>query len=75
MLKKLPEDEDYPNIQQLFGIDINQPDLEKLKKSADLAKTIIQQITTFRTDLNKFREEEKRILEAIGYTLAAYRYR
>jgi hypothetical protein len=49
--------------------------ISKLRKSAETAKTIIQQITTFRTDVNRFREEEKRILEAVGYTLTAYRYR
>jgi hypothetical protein len=30
MLKKLPEEEDYPNIQKLFGFDITQPDPEKV---------------------------------------------
>ena len=32
-------------------------------------------LTSFRTDLNSFTEDEKDILEAIGYALTAYRYR
>jgi len=48
---------------------------EKVKVAALRARTIIREITTFRTDLNQFSTEEKTIIESCGYTLASLRYR
>jgi len=40
-----------------------------------LARDLITKLCLFRTDLNRFTEYEKTILEGVGYTLASYRYR
>lgn len=79
MLDKLPKEEEFPNLETMFGFNLkllrSSAGQRQLNASADKATAMIEQLTTFRTDLNKFSEEEKRILEAIGYTLTAYRYR
>jgi len=76
LLLTLPTtNEAFPNIERVFDFDLKTPNMEKLKVAALRARTIIRLISCFRTDLNQFSEEEKIIIESLGYTLAAFRYR
>jgi uncharacterized protein (UPF0297 family) len=63
MMEELPVTEGYPNIKQIFGYDLQN------------AKEFVKKVATVRTDLNRFTEDEQHVVEAIGYSLAAYRIR